>query len=188
MILETIILIGAVAFIELLGLHGLPLLFSYGVIIVLCALVLLQNRKVIPPFIPTGSKTVETMIRLAEVVKGELVYDLGCGDGRLLIAAAKKGARAIGYEYSLPTFLLAKFLTRKYRTITVRFGDFWSRDYRDADVICCYLLQQKMIDFEKMIWPQLKTGARVISHSFTMPTVKIAKREGSAILYVKDRL
>ena len=103
MLLEALLLIGAVISVDLIGLHGVQLLIAYGVIIVFCILLLIQNRRLAPPFIPTSMNVVDMMMRLAEVAKGDLVYDIGCGDGRLLIAAAKKGARAIGYEHSVPT-------------------------------------------------------------------------------------
>lgn len=138
-----------------------------------------------PPFIPTPMKAVRAMLEFAGVKRGETVYDLGCGDGRLLLEAERKGAIAIGYELSIPTLLLAKFRCLGRRNIHVRYGDFWKKDLSDADVIFCYLLLDKMALFEKTVWPTLKPGCRVVSHMFPMPIVQPAKREGKVMVYEK---
>lgn len=138
-----------------------------------------------PPFIPTPMKAVRAMLEFADVKKGDRVYDLGCGDGRVLLEAERKGATAIGYELSFPTLLLAKFRTFGKKNIHVRYNDFWKKDLSEADVIFCYLLLDKMALFEKTVWPLLKPGCRVVSHMFPMPTVKPEKREGKVILYTK---
>jgi hypothetical protein len=139
-----------------------------------------------PPFVPTSPKVLQSMLRLARINKGDQLYDLGCGDGRLLIAAAQKGAIATGYELSLPVFLLATIRTRRYPSISVRYGNFWKKNYCDADVLLCYLLPAKMVQFEKDIWPTLKPGCRVVSHAFAMPTVKPDATDGRAMVYVKQ--
>jgi SAM-dependent methyltransferase len=185
MVLEGLLLLAIVSVITFAPIT--PLVATGLSLLALC--VILSGVRLImqmaPPFVPTTMRHVQKMIAFADIRKGEHVYDLGCGDGRLLIAAAQKGALATGYEWSLPTLLLAKIRTRKYPTITVRRADFWEQDYRDADVIFCYLLIDKMAIFEKEIWPMLKQGTRVVSHMFPMPAVKPAKREGAVILYVK---
>lgn len=153
---------------ELLSLPGLWLMFRGS-----------------PPFVPTPKKTMHVMLKLSKLKKSDVAYDLGCGDGRLLIEAAARGARAIGYEFSLPTFLLAWFRTRKVLNATPHFGNFWKKSYADADVIFCYLLTQTMKDFQAHIWPQLKKGTRVVSHCFRMPDIAYAEAENGVYLYVK---
>lgn len=185
MLFEAIILLVAVSALIIadaaghssLLMQALPLL-----LIIPAAPLMLQMA---PPFVPTAPKVLEAMLRLARIKKGDRVYDLGCGDGRLLIAAAEQGATAIGYELSVPVFLLATFRTWKYPSITVRYGNFWKKDYRDADVILCYLLPAKMIQFEQEIWPLLKPGCRVVSHAFAMPIVQPDEKDGRAMVYVK---
>lgn len=193
MFLESAILLALV--LALIFLHPSPLTavwLSLGALFVILsgARLMLQMA---PPFIPTPMKAVRAMLEFAGVKKGDRVYDLGCGDGRLLIEAERKGAIAIGYELSIPTLLLAKVrcFGRKNTRLSggqvhVRYGDFWKKDLSDADVIFCYLLLDKMAQFERDVWPSLKPGCRVVSHMFPMPTVKPSKREGKVMVYVKN--
>lgn len=154
----------------------------FGVMLTPAVKMLLRQS---PPFIPTPTKTVDDMLALAQIAPGKRAYDLGCGDGRIVIAAASKGAEAIGYEFSLPTYALAKLRTWRHPRATIRYGNFWKKDISDADVVFCYLLVHTMRDFHTLIWPQLKPGCRVVSHAFRMPGVEPEKLRGDAVLYVK---
>ncbi len=138
------------------------------------------------PFVPTGRKIMGRMLALADIQKGECVYDLGCGDGRLVFAAAKRGAQAIGYELSLPTYLIAKFRSIFHKKSEIRLGNFWTADLSDADVIFCFLLQETMQTFREHIWPRLPSGCRVVSHAFTMRGIEALKEDQGVVLYVKD--
>lgn len=137
------------------------------------------------PYVWTDAKTQATMLRFADIQQGETVYDLGCGDGRLVRSAARKGAMAIGIEASLLTFLLAWCWSLGTRKAHIRFGDLWKGDYRDADVVFCYLLVASMERFEREVWPTLKPGCRVVSNSFRMKGLTPEKEEGGVFLYVK---
>ncbi len=139
------------------------------------------------PFVPTTKRVMKTMFKLANIKKGEKVYDLGCGDGRIVFQAAKLKAKAVGYEFSIPTFLIAKFLSLFHKNATIQMRDFWSQDYKDADVIFCYLLTESMQTFKLVVWPQLKPGTRVISHAFKMKGIAPKKKEGTVVLYVKGK-
>lgn len=138
-----------------------------------------------PPLVPTSHKTVAAMMRLADIKPGEKVYDVGCGDGRLVFAAAALGARAVGYELSVLAYLLAKFRSLFHRGSSIRYGDFWKKDVSDADVIVCYLLIGAMANFKESIWKKLKPGTRVVSHGFKLPDVEIKAKENGAYLYVR---
>ncbi len=120
------------------------------------------------PFVPTTRRVLKTMMSIAKIKPGEKVYDLGCGDGRLVFAAAKKKAKAVGYEFSIPTFLLARCLSFFHPGASIQMRDFWKQDYKDADVIFCYLLTESMQTFKRIVWPQLRPGTRVVSHSKCM--------------------
>ncbi len=125
-------------------------------------------------FVPTPQDVVEKMLEIAEIQPQDLVYDLGSGDGRIVITAAKKfGCRAIGYEIDKPLVELSRLKAKEANVtnlVTIEQSDLFSADLGDADVIAVYLLPQQL---EKLI-PQLekmKPGSRVISHQFEIPGV-----------------
>lgn len=138
-----------------------------------------------PPYVPTFGRDIKTMLHLAAIKKGEKMYDPGCGDGRLVFAAAKEGAHAIGYEYSLPMFLYSWTKSWLHPGSTILLRDMWKQDYTDADIILCYLLPEVMEKFTAVIWPQLKPGTRVISHAFRMKQIEPVKSEKGIYVYIK---
>lgn len=137
------------------------------------------------PFLPTTKKRVKEMIELAKIKDGDKIYDLGCGDGRFLFAAAKKGANAIGYELSVPVYIWAKVKSFFYPKVQVKYRDFWTQKFDNADVIFCFLLVKTMEKFEEKIWPTLKPGTKVISNSFRLPNIKPTHDENGIRMYVK---
>lgn len=155
-----------------------------GVLLLLCLPGVLTMRGA-APYVTTSRRTMHAMLGLAEIKACETVYDLGCGDGRLVFAAAKQGAIATGYEMSVPAYLFAKIRSFIHPHSSIRYGNLWKQDYRDADVIFCYFLKDTMQDFEARIWPTLKPGCRVVSHAFSMKGVVETGRDGDAVMYVK---
>lgn len=139
------------------------------------------------PFIPTDSKRRKIIMKMGDFQSSDSVYELGCGDGRIIQEVADRGVKsAIGYEFSLPTYFLArmnKFLLR--RKGSIRFRNFWKQDYSRADVLICFLLEYTMLDFEKRIWPGLKDGTKVISNRFKMKSVRPDSVEEGVYLYIK---
>jgi SAM-dependent methyltransferase len=137
------------------------------------------------PFVPSARKKHKIMIGLANLKSGDTVYDLGCGDGRLVFNAAPKVKKAIGYELSIPLVLYGKFISLFVKGgPKIKFGNIWKQKYEDADVIFCYLLPGAMQKFHKVIWPTLKPGTRVISNSFQIRDLKPAKEEDRVYLYI----
>lgn len=138
------------------------------------------------PFVPSNKERHKKMMKLAKIKSTDLVYDLGCGDGRLIFSAAKKAKKAIGYEFSIPLYLWGRFFQFFNKNSEIRFGNLWQQNYSDADVIFCYLLPKAMKEFYKKIWPHLKKGTRVISNSFQIHDIKPSDQDGKVYLYVKD--
>lgn len=138
-----------------------------------------------PPFVPSTQKTIQNAIKLSLLKPTDIVYDLGCGDGRFLIAASPYCKQAIGYEASLLTFLLAKFRTRRHSNITIKFSNFWKTDLSQANVIFCFLLKPLMQDVESTIWPQLKANTRLISNTFKLPSIQPTQVLQNVLLYKK---
>lgn len=156
------------------------------IIVLLCLPGLLLMVRGNPPFVPTSNRTRKAMIEMANIRPGELVVDPGCGNGRLLTAASALGARTLGYEYSLPTFAAAWLRSLFWQDMKILHADFWLQDFSKVDVVLCYLLQDKMQEFELRIWPTLKKGARVSSNAFTMKGVPYVDKRDGAYLYIKS--
>lgn len=140
------------------------------------------------PWVPTPMRTVHTMLSIAEVGPEDLVYDLGCGDGRLIITAARRyGARAVGVELDPLRYLWCRMLIRLLRLsdrVQVVYGDFFNQDLRDADVITCYLLQGTNNKLEGKFRRELASGTRVVSHTFTFSRLHEVRQQGDARLYI----
>ena len=123
------------------------------------------------PFVPSSRKTVDKMLRLAKIQKGEKLVDLGCGDGRIVVRAdTRYGAIATGYEISFPVWLLAQLNKLLWRSsATIRRGNLFQADLSEADVVTCYLLPAVMKRLAPIFKKELKPGARVVSAAFSMP-------------------
>lgn len=124
------------------------------------------------PFDPTPQEVVERMLVLADVRRNDVIYDLGSGDGRLLIAAAKKyGARGVGFEIEPGLVKLARENARKAgveKLVQIRQQDFLSADLSSATVVTLYLSYDGNLAVREQLQRQLKPGARVVSYTFDM--------------------
>ena len=135
------------------------------------------------PFVPSARKRHKTMLKLANLSDDDVVYDLGCGDGRLVFSASKYAGKAYGYDLSIPLVLYGKFISLFHPKASIQFGNIWKQNYDDATVIFCYLLPNAMIQFHKEIWPKLKPGTRVISNAFPIHELKPDEKEDKVYLY-----
>lgn len=124
------------------------------------------------PFVPTPMKAVEKMLKISKLKKGDKIYDIGCGDGRVVyLAANKHEADATGFELSPFVFMFAKIRQFLWRSkAKVQFANFKSKDLSDADIIFCYLLPETLVKLEPKLTKELKPGARVISYAFPIAT------------------
>jgi len=122
------------------------------------------------PWLPTTPGRVRRALELARVQPGELVYDLGSGDGRVLITAARDfGARAVGIEISPLHCLVSRFLALANglnQRVSVRLGDFYSADLRDADVVFAFMTSRQALRLQPTLPARLKPGARLVTISF----------------------
>ena len=127
------------------------------------------------PFITTPDAIVPVMLDLAGVSANDVVYDLGCGDGRIVIAAGKRGARGVGVDIDDVLIENAKVAARQAGVADrVRFirGDLFEIDYRDATVVMLYLSERLNLQLLPKLKAQLKPGARIVSHRFKMGDLK----------------
>jgi len=122
------------------------------------------------PFVPTPFKVLYRMIELADIKPGEKVYDLGCGDGRLVIEANRKyEARAVGIEISPLAYVLARLrAVASGADVTLILGNFMNYDISDADVVFCYLLEGPMQKLQDK-FRTLKKDCRIVCHQFEIP-------------------
>jgi SAM-dependent methyltransferase len=153
------------------------------VLLTLCALPALAQDpryvKKLAPYVASPTRVVDRMLELANIKPGETVYDLGCGDGRILIAAVEKyKAKAVGVEISPKVVAQARTqiqkegITGQARVIE---GDLLETDLSGADVVTIYLTTSFNEQLRPRLEKYLKPGARVVSHDYAMPGWKPVK-------------
>jgi predicted RNA methylase len=140
------------------------------------------------PWLPSPMKTVHKMLAIADVGSNDVVYDLGCGDGRTLIVAARRfKARAVGIEINPLRFLLCQFLITILglrKRVRIKFGNFFKKDLSEATLVTCYLLQETNYKLERKFLEELRPGTKIVSNSFTFSKLPEVSRDGDARLYL----
>ena len=131
-----------------------------------------QRRQFDVPYVPTTEQAVRAMLQLADVNESDIVYDLGCGDGRIVIAAAKTyGARGVGIDIDPDRIREAKANAKKAGVENlVRFeeNDLFRADFREATVVTLFLLRSINLKLRPKLLQELKPGTRVVSNTFDM--------------------
>jgi SAM-dependent methyltransferase len=134
------------------------------------------------PYVPTTEKAVQEMLKLAGVKKTDIVYDLGCGDGRIVIAAAKNyGAHGVGIDINPERIKEAKENAKRAGVEDlVRFeeNDLFKADFHEATVVTLFLLPTINLKLRPTLLQQLKPGTRIVSNTFDMGDWK-AEKEAS---------
>jgi SAM-dependent methyltransferase len=132
------------------------------------------------PYVPTPPEVVDAMLKLANVGKGDVVYDLGCGDGRVVVTAAKeKGARGVGIDIDQERINEATENAEKAGVagrVEFRRQDLFKADIHEATVVTLYLLPAINLKLRPKLWRDLKPGTRIVSHSFDMGDWKPEKK------------
>ena len=131
-------------------------------------------RQSLAPYVPTPPDVVERMLELAQVTKSDTVYDLGCGDGRIPIAAAVKyGARGVGIDID-PRRIEESRANAKTagveHLVEFRVEDVMKADVSQATVVTLYLLSSSNAKLRPILQSQLRSGSRIVSHAFSMGT------------------
>jgi len=125
-------------------------------------------------FVPTPHDVVQKMLDMAKVKKGSVVYDLGCGDGRIVVAAAKRGAKASGWDINPVRVKEAKENVKQNKVESnakIVLGDIFAVDLSGADVITLYLFPRLNVRLIPQI-EKLKPGSRIVAHDFGIEGVK----------------
>ena len=129
-------------------------------------------------FVPTPQEVVDKMLELAEVKEGDVVYDLGCGDGRIPVTAAKKyGVKAVGFDVDPRRIKESNENVEKNgvgKLVTIKQEDIFKQDLSKANVVTLYLLPSLNVKLMPQL-RKLKPGSRIVSHSFDMRGAKPKK-------------
>ncbi len=156
------------------------LLFIIGLVMACFAGVLLAGA----PYLPTLTPQVKTALELAGLKPGETLLELGCGDGKILIAAARQGYKAVGYELNPIMALVAWLRTRRYRRqVKIIWGDFWRRDWPPAAAIFVFLLPKHMAKLDKkiMLYPHMPVN--LVSFAFAIQGRRLQAEKQNVYLY-----
>ncbi|MFA6553333.1 MAG: class I SAM-dependent methyltransferase [Patescibacteria group bacterium] len=126
------------------------------------------------PWVPVFKRDIPRIIKLAGIKPDDIVYDLGCGDGRVLVALANStpAKRLVGFEISVLPYLWTKgriIFRGLSRRVDVVFKDFLKRDLSQASVIFCFLTPMAMKKLAPKFKAELRPGSRIISYSFSIP-------------------
>jgi SAM-dependent methyltransferase len=169
---------------------GVALLLVFGGAVVTRAQDGAPSRAPDVPFVPTPKEVVEAMLKLADVKSGDTVYDLGSGDGRIVITAAERyGTHGVGIDINPERIQEATENARKAgveKLVEFRQGDLFEAKISPATVVTLYLLPSVNLKLKPKLLHDLKPGTRIVSHSFDMGDWKPDKQEdvGGRTIYL----
>lgn len=152
---------------------------AIGLVVLACfGFVLLRGA----PYLPTLDKQVRAALDLIDLDPGDTLLELGCGDGKVMIAAAERGLKVVGYELNPILAFVAWVRTRHYRgQVKVVWGDFWAKDWPKAEGIFVFLLDKYMEQLDtKIVQSKHKhVKLQLVSFAFQVPgKVPVAERQG----------
>lgn len=141
-----------------------------------------------PVYVPSTYEGVANMLKLAQLKPGEVVIDLGSGDGRILIESARLGCKAIGYE--IMPWLVWWSRWRVHQAglsdlVSVQWRSFWQADFSQADVVFLYAAASIMPRLEKKLRAELPKKARVVTQRFAFPSWPVKKHLANCYLQLQ---
>jgi len=156
---------------------------SFAILVLFTSLTVAQTsqpkHQIDVPYVPTTEEAVKAMLKLADVKPSDMVYDLGCGDGRIVIAAAKEyGAHGVGIDINPERIAEAKENAKKAGVENlVRFeeNDLFDADIHEATVVTLFLLNSVNLKLRPKLLKDLKPGTRIVSNTFGMGDWKPVK-------------
>lgn len=143
------------------------------------------------PYLPTLKKQTEEALDMLDLKPGQTLLELGSGDGTVLLAAAKRGIRGIGYELNPALVLISRMVTWRYRhLVTIKTANFWTIEWPQADGVYVFLLQKYMDKLDKKMIQQAQSygNCKLVSFAFTIPKRKAKKSRKGLTLYEYGKL
>jgi hypothetical protein len=136
------------------------------------------------PFLPVRKRDLSAIFALAGLKPGDRVLDLGSGDGRVLVAAARYGLKATGFEINPFLFAWSVLTTWPYRhQIDLRMANFWTAAWPDCDAVYVFLVPKYMNRLDRLLIGRIKKPTPVISYSFSFPNREPDQKDGSMLVY-----
>jgi SAM-dependent methyltransferase len=136
------------------------------------------------PYLPTLGPQVLAALELADLKPGETLLELGCGDGKVVLAAARQGVNVVGYELNPLLAAVAWLRTRRYRRqVRIIWGDFWRRPWPEAEAIFTFLLPKYMAKLDKKISRYPRKPVKLVSFAFQVPGRQPARQKAGVYLY-----
>jgi len=160
---------------------------AWNIALIFCAILFIAFTFVIAfgaPFLPTLKARVPEALDLAGLKAGDTLLELGSGDGRVLLAAAKRGINSVGYELNPLLVLYSWLLTLRYRNrVKIVWGNYWNRQWPPSQGIFVFLLQPYMEKLDKKLVQQYEYSGMVVSFAFTIPGKKPIREKNGLYLY-----
>lgn len=150
-----------------------PVLFISLLIIILSLIALSWFAGTDAPYVPTTTN-LDDVLKIAGVGKGKTFFELGSGDGRVVLEAAKKGSNAIGIEQSLIRVLYSRYKTSKFEISNATFihGNIFNQNYHSADIVYIYLLQKGVDRLENKLKKELKKNSIIVTQKYHFKHLK----------------
>ena len=146
--------------------------FAFALLVLFASLAAAQSIQPDVPYVPTTDPAVQAMLKLADVKKTDVVYDLGCGDGRIVVAAAKNyGARGVGVDINPERVQDAKKNAKKAgveNLVRIEQNDLFKADIHEATVVTLFLLPEVNMRLRPKLLQELQPGTRIVSNTFDM--------------------
>lgn len=161
---------------------GLALIIFFAVLLCFGFVVLFGA-----PYLPTMKKQVTAALDLLDLKTGETMLELGCGDGKVLIAAAQRGWKVVGYELNPLLVLVAWMRTRRYRRqVKIVWGNFFTKPWPPAEGIFSFVLPSFMAKVDRKIISSSHKPVRLASFAFVVPDKKPIRQADGVYLYLYE--
>lgn len=139
------------------------------------------------PYLPTLRPQVKAALDLADLKAGDTLLELGCGDGKVVLAAARRGLKVIGYELNPLLASVAWLRTRRYGgDVQIVWGDFWSKPWPRAEAIFIFLLPKYMLKLDNVIKHKAEKPVKLVSFAFLIPERTPDGEKAGVYLYHYD--